>query len=224
MNPIAVHGSRERALERGVEDLGDAELLALLLGHGGRGTPAPAVASAVLTHAGGLAGLARVGTAALASTRQVGIVRALRIAAAIELGRRTHQATRAPRPGLACAADIAEYLAPRIAGLAHEEMWVVSLDGRNRLRGARRVAQGGLHGCAVAARDILRAALGDAASAFVLVHNHPSGDPRPSPEDLVMTAAVARAAAVVGVPLVDHVVVSEGGHASMLELGALDVG
>ena len=101
-------------------------------------------------------------------------------------------------------------------------MWVLSLDGRNRLRGERRVAQGGLHGCAVAARDILRAALTDAASAFVLVHNHPSGDPRPSPEDVAMTAAVARAATVVGVPLVDHVVVSDGRHASMLELGVLE--
>jgi len=85
------------------------------------------------------------------------------------------------------------------------------------------VAQGGLHGCSVTARDILRGALVQAASALVLVHNHPSGDPRPSPEDVAMTRTVVEAAEVVGTPLVDHVIVSaSGNYASMLDLGLLD--
>jgi DNA repair protein RadC len=101
-------------------------------------------------------------------------------------------------------------------------MWVVCLDGRNRVRASRRVAQGGLHGCAVLPRDILRVAVREAASAIVLVHNHPSDDPTPSSEDLVMTRRVCDAAAVVGVPLVDHVIVAPSGrYTSMLDLGVL---
>jgi DNA repair protein RadC len=114
-------------------------------------------------------------------------------------------------------------MAPEIGALAHEEMWVVCLDGRNRVRASRRVAQGGLHGCAVLPRDVLRVAVHEAASAIVLVHNHPSDDPTPSAEDLVMTRRAAEAAAIVGVPLVDHVIVAPSGrYTSMLDLGVLE--
>jgi DNA repair protein RadC len=79
-----------------------------------------------------------------------------------------------------------------------------------------------LHGCALTPRDVLGPALRDAASAIVVIHNHPSGDPEPSPEDIAMTRAVAAACDVVGVPLLDHVVVAKGGATSLLERGALD--
>jgi DNA repair protein RadC len=100
-------------------------------------------------------------------------------------------------------------------------MWLLALDGQNGLRSMRRIAQGGLHGCCVSARDILRAGLVEAASAIVLVHNHPSRDPTPSPEDVAMTRVVVDAGEVVGLPLVDHVVVAGSRHASMLDLGLL---
>jgi DNA repair protein RadC len=84
------------------------------------------------------------------------------------------------------------------------------------------VAQGGLHGCSVHPRDILRAALADAASAILLVHNHPSADPTPSMEDLAMTRMIAEAAAIVGTPLLDHVIIGASGqYASLLDLGVL---
>jgi DNA repair protein RadC len=120
-------------------------------------------------------------------------------------------------------AEVAAYAAARFGGLDHEQMWIFGLDGRNGLRTVRRVAEGGLHGCSVAARDILRAALTDAASAIVLLHNHPSGDPAPSAEDVAMTRVVEAAAATIGVPLVDHVIVTgDGRHASMLDLGLME--
>ncbi len=221
MNVTSGPGPRERALETGLDTLSDADLVAILLGTGTPGAPAPVLAAQVLDRHGGLSGLANRGAGALAEQGGLGPVKALRLAAAIELGKRS-RVVAAERPTLSGAADVARYFHGRIGSLVHEEMWVVSLDGRNRLRGSRRVAQGGLHGCAVSARDVLRAAIGDAASGFVLVHNHPSGDPTPSAEDVKMTEAVARAAAVVGVPLVDHVVVAGDLHASMLELGYLD--
>jgi DNA repair protein RadC len=113
-------------------------------------------------------------------------------------------------------------MTPRIASLAHEEMWLLALDGKNRVRSLRRVAQGGLHSTAVAPRDILRLALGDAASAMIVVHNHPSGDADPSPEDIAMTERLEGAGETVGVPLVDHLVIVSGGrYTSMLDLGVL---
>jgi DNA repair protein RadC len=83
------------------------------------------------------------------------------------------------------------------------------------------VAQGGLHGCALTPGDVLRPAVRDGGSAFVLVHNHPSGDPVPSREDVAMTRLVAAAGELLGVPLLDHVIVARGGESSLLELGAL---
>lgn len=217
------HGPRERAVAEGVDALGDADLLTVLLGTGLAGCPAALVAAGLLERFGGLDGLARVGPGALAEHPGVGPAKALRFVAAFELGRRAACRAADARAPVRTSAEVAARFAPRLAALDHEQMWVLSLDGRNHLRGARRIAQGGLHGCSVAARDILRAALADAASAIVLVHNHPSGDPTPSLEDITMTRAVAEAAAVVGVPLVDHVVVAPAGrYASLLDLGVIE--
>jgi len=221
--PPAAIGPRERALAEGIASLGDADLLAVLLGTGVAGRPVTFVAAALLDGFGGIEGLSRLGPAALAEQRGVGMVKALRVAAALELGARVVR-REAASPATVCnSAEVAAHMAPRIAGLPHEEMWLVCLDGRNRVRGLRRVAQGGLHGMSVQPRDVLRAAIYEAASAMILVHNHPSGDPSPSPEDLVLTRKIAEAAAAIGVPLVDHVIVEPSGrYASLLDLGVLE--
>jgi len=98
---------------------------------------------------------------------------------------------------------------------------VLAIDGRNHMRGARRAAAGGLHGLHVKARDPLRIALREGASAFVLVHNHPSGDPTPSGDDIEFTRAILAGAEAIGTPLIDHVVVARDGYVSMLERGIL---
>jgi DNA repair protein RadC len=213
---------RERALVSGVECLGDAELLALLLGTGTGGQPASSLATMLLDEAGGHAGLARLGLHGLSACRGVGTAKAARIAAGLELGRRAAFSDFARDRAVVGSFDhVVEWARPRLAGLDHEEVWLLGLDGRNGLRSARRVAQGGLHACALTARDVLRPALRDAASAIVLVHNHPSGDAGPSPEDVEMTRALAAACGVVGVPLLDHVVVARDGASSLLELGVI---
>lgn len=119
--------------------------------------------------------------------------------------------------------DVFHLVRQRILAEQCEVMYAVCLDGRNRVIHLSEVARGGLHGCSIAARDVLRVVLMCGASAFILVHNHPSGDPTPSPEDIVMTKKVEQAANVVGVPLVDHIIV--GGwekHSSLLNLGHID--
>ena len=213
---------RGRTLTEGVAALDDTDLIAILLGTGVAGRQVALMASGLLERAGGLEGLARLGPTALADQPGLSFARAMRLAAALELGRRSCERSANPRERLRTPAAIATWFTARIGRLDHEEMWVLALDGRHGLRGTRRVAQGGLHGCSVTARDILRAALADAASSMVLIHNHPSGDPTPSKEDIAMTHVVAAAASIVGTPLVDHVIVtSTGGYVSLMDLGAL---
>lgn len=145
--------------------------------------------------------------------RRVTIQAARAVAAAFELGRRA-EAVRATTPRkLGAPADVAAWAMPRLSTLTHEELWMLGVDGRGHLRAARCIARGGLHGAAVRAADPLRAALRVDASAFVLVHNHPSGDPTPSREDVLLTARVAAAAEVVGLVLLDHVIVARAGFA-----------
>lgn len=210
---------RRRAREDGLGSLADVELVALLLA-----SPSDALGCAqrLLDETGGLAALDRAGAGMLGQIEGLGAASVSRLLASVELGRRVRvRAARTPRR-LATPSAVAALVVPRIDPPEQEHMWVVSLDGRSGLRGCRRVAQGGHHGCAVSAREILRAALGDAASGFVLVHNHPSGDPQPSPEDVAVTRAVDEAARVVGVPLLDHVVVTASGdHVSLLDLGVV---
>lgn len=210
-------------MEEGAASLGDAELLAIVLGTGLAGRPVGLVAAGLLEAAGGLVVLGRKGPLAIAGHPGVGLAKALRVVASIELGRRAilQGVMQHAEPPLMSSEAVARRMAD-VASLVSEEMWLLCLDGRNRLRARRRVAQGGLHACAVAARDILRVALCEAASAIVLVHNHPSDDPRPSTEDLAFTQRLASAADAVGVALVDHVIVTPSGrHSSMLDLGLL---
>jgi DNA repair protein RadC len=202
--------------------LDDGDLLAVLLGTGLAGYPVGRVAAALLAETGGLEGLARLGPAAIAAHAGVGPVKALRVAAAIELGRRAARRIAQDREPLTSSAAVAARLAPDLVTLRHEELWVVCLDGRNHLRAARRVAQGGLHHCTVAPGDVLRRGLYEAATSIILVHNHPSGDPTPSPEDLVLTRRIADAADIVGMPLVDHVILAPSGeYRSLLDMGML---
>ena len=210
-----------RALRDGVHALGDAELLTLLLG-GPRSTTISMRARLLLDTAGGLADLSRLGACGILAQARSGSLGAARVAAALELGRRVVERELDQQRVLIGSFDeVVAWARPRLALLEHEEVWLLTLDGRNGLKSTKRIAQGGLHGCALTTRDVLRPALRDAASAIVLVHNHPSGDPGPSPEDIDMTRALGAACEVVGVPLLDHVVVARGGASSLLELGVL---
>jgi DNA repair protein RadC len=216
---VLTTGPRERLAEVGIGALGDAELVALVLGTGQPAESVEVMAQRLLEEQGGLEGLARAGAGELAARRGVGAAKGARIAAAVELGRRVAAADgRVAAFRLPDHRAVAAWGRPRLGSLDHEELWMLALDGNNRLRAARRVASGGLHGMVVSPRDPLRAALREGASAFVLVHNHPSGDPTPSREDVTFTASIAAAASVVATPMVDHVIVTRTGSSSMLEL------
>ena len=208
---------REHALAFGVQSLADVDLLTLLLGTGSAGEPVALSAASLLERSGGLPGIARLGPHGLAR-RGIGPAKATRIAAAVELGRRALLCALAEEREVFDSFErVVHWAKPRLATLEHEEVWLLSLDGKYGLKSARRIAQGGLHGCALLTRDVLSPALRDGASAIVLVHNHPSGDPTPSAEDIAMTRAIRAAAELVAVPLLDHVVVARTGARSLCE-------
>ncbi len=217
-------GPRERALDDGVTALTDADLLAIVLGTGLTGCSVVQLSNSLIARFGGLEGLAKLGPNALSEHPGLGVVKALRLSAALEAGRRSIVRSLRPRARIVTSAAVAEWFTSRIGWKDQEELWVVSLDGRNGMRSARRIAQGGLHGIHLTARDVLSAALQDGAAAMILAHNHPSGDPNPSPEDVEMTHRIAHAGRAIGLPVLDHVVVSSTGrYTSLLDLGMLSI-
>jgi DNA repair protein RadC len=217
--------ARERTLQGGVSTLSDAELLSVILGTGCEGQPVLATANALLDFAGSLAALRRLGPHLIAMQRGVGPAKAARVLAAVELARRWVEADAADRSGeeLMSFESVVTWARVRLVSMDHEEMWTLALDGQNHLMQARCVARGGQHGCSVLARDILRMALRDGASGIVVVHNHPSGDPKPSREDVSMTLSLLEACQAIGLPLLDHVIVARSGAVSLFELGVLSV-
>lgn len=154
---------------------------------------------------------------ALRDKHGVGEAKAARILAALELGVRA--SVHPPeRPRVSSLDDVVRWARPRLVGLEHEELWLLCLDPRNGVKAEIAVARGGALGCSLTPADILRPAVRNGASAVILVHNHPSGDPTPSQEDLHMTRTLARACRIVGVTLLDHVVVARSGSSSIREL------
>jgi DNA repair protein RadC len=207
---------RERLLYRGVAKVGDEELLSILLGTGVRDHPALAVAGALVKSAGGVAALSRASPRELALIKGVGAARAARIAAAFELGRRAIESEQR-RTSLGRADDVFRIVHPRLAGLAQELFIVIGIDIRNGLLDVVEVSRGSVHAVEVHPREVFRPLLRMAAAAGVLVHNHPTGDPTPSREDVELTRRLRAVGEVVGIPIIDHVVVGGGSFRSIAE-------
>jgi DNA repair protein RadC len=212
---------RERLLSRGGTSLSDAELLATLLGSGTRGASALDVAHALLAAYGDLASLGRAEASDLAAHRGVGPAKACALAAALEIGRRA-QTPRPSRPAMRAAADVFAFYGPRLSHLRREVFHVMCLDTRHRLLRDARVVEGGLTTCSVLPREVFAPAMREGAPAVVFVHNHPSGDPQPSKEDLALTARLKRAGAVLGIRALDHVIIGEGRYVSLVDEGQFE--
>jgi DNA repair protein RadC len=212
---------RERLLTVGPQSLSDGELLAILLGTGVRGASATDLARRLLEQLGGLAGVLGNGAAELAQAPGVGPARAARLAAALELGRRYLAAPGGPRPALAAPLDAARYLSARLLDLPHEVFCCLFLDTRHRLIRYEELFRGTIDGATVYPREVVKRALQCNASAVILGHNHPSGVAEPSEADRNITVKLAKALALVEIRLLDHLVVSRGGHVSLAERGLI---
>ena len=142
-------------------------------------------------------------------------VRSMRLAATFALARRVEAARRAPRPDLRSPARVHALLSGVLRGLTHETFHVLLLDGKHRLRRHERVSQGTLTSSLVHPREVFGPAIREGAAALIVVHNHPSGDPEPSAEDLAVTRRLVEVGRILGVPLLDHVVIADTGYVSI---------
>ena len=212
---------REKLQRHGVAALGDNELIALIIGSGSRHGSALALANAVLTAQGGLHGVARAKADALARVPGIAEAKAARVVAAIELGRRTLATTVAERPRLANARDAAQHLLPRFGASGVEQFGIVLLDARHRVLRTVVIVSGTTNAAIVEPRDVFREAALGGATAIVAFHNHPSGDPTPSPEDVVLTRRLAAAGVLLGIDLVDHLVLGDQRYCSLKEMHEL---
>ncbi|MEW6071608.1 MAG: JAB domain-containing protein [Planctomycetota bacterium] len=161
--------------------------------------------------------LSRLGTADLVEEFGLDPGAAARLVAAFALGSRVERERRPPRPPMHSAERVREEVWPRLRGLEQETFLVLLLDGKHRLRRAVRVSEGTLTTSLVHPREVFRAAVREAAAALIVAHNHPSGDPEPSREDLEVTQRLRDAATLLGIPLLDHVIVGENGFVSLRE-------
>ena len=214
--PELVDKPRERLLRCGAHALGDAELLALLLGTGVRDHPVLEVAAELVQSIGGVAALSRASPHELSQIMGVGGARAARIAAAFELGRRAVELAH-HRKTLGRAGDVYCCLAPRLAGLRQEVFFAIGVDVRNGLLDIVEIARGSIAHVEVHPREVFRPLVRMAAAGGILVHNHPSGDPTPSRADRELTRRMREVGRVLGIPIVDHVVIGDGSFRSIAE-------
>lgn len=202
-------GNRERYLTEGAAGLGDAELVALVLETGSGGRSAVRIASELLEAAGGVGALARMEPQEWLGIAGIGRARAVRLHAALELGRRA--VAEVPRAAAVTSAhDAFALLGPPLRGLREEELHALFLDRRHRPLAHRRLTRGSDAFTVVEPRQVFRLAVATGAAGVILAHNHPSGDPTPSAQDREVTERVARAGKVLGIPLLDHLVVGSG--------------
>ncbi|HEY5920409.1 MAG TPA: DNA repair protein RadC [Kofleriaceae bacterium] len=214
-SPIAER-PRERLWTRGVTMIGDEELLSIVLGTGVRDHPALAVAGDLVKAAGGVAALSRASPRELSLVTGVGAARAARIAAAFELGRRA-VASEHRRTTLAEPDDVFRIISPCVAGLAQEVFFVLGVDIRNGLLDVVEIGRGSVHAVEVHPREVFRPLVRMAAAAGILVHNHPTGDPTPSIQDVELTRRLRAVGDVIGIPIIDHVVIGDGRFRSIAE-------
>jgi len=212
---------REKLLRNGPIALGDNELIALVLGSGLRGMDSLHVANELLRARGGLHGLVRSTAADFAHIRGIGTAKAAQLLAALELGRRTLTSAPGARLQLRTARDAAAYLMPAYGSRPVEQFGIVLLDTKHRVMKTTIVASGTLNATIVEPRDVFREALVAGAAAIVAFHNHPSGDPTPSPEDEELTRRLRAAGMLMGIDLVDHLILGDVRYSSFRETGRL---
>ena len=213
---------REKMLLKGVSTLSDAELLAILIGSGSRGESAVALSQRIIATAGNsLHALGRKSLSELQQFRGIGEAKAITIAAALEIGRRRQISDLRERPRVTCSRDAFNAIAPAISDLYHEEFWVLLLNQANEIMERRMVSSGGMTATVVDPRIFFRLAIEGRAAGVIAVHNHPSGNLKPSQADLSLTQKLVQAGKMLDLPVLDHLIVSEKGYFSFADEGKL---
>lgn len=215
----AAERPRERLALRGPGGLSAAELIAVVLGTGGGGRSAVEVAEETLARHAGVGALARATDAELAAIPGLGAAKAARLAAAFELGRRSMADWPAGRWTIRSPRDVADRLIVEMGRLEREELRVLALNAKNVVVRASTCYAGNVSSSLVRVGELFRDAVRLDASGVVLVHNHPSGDPTPSPDDLHLTAEAIAAGRLLDIDVLDHVIVGHDAWVSLRDRG-----
>lgn len=210
---------RERLRDYGPQALSNSELLAIILRTGTSRESVLSVASRLLSQHQGLAGLARVSFAELCQERGLGEAKAAQLKAALELGRRLAASQPDARAMVRSPADVANLLSTEMGLLEQEHLRVVLLNTRNEVLGIPEVYKGSVNTSLVRVGEVFREAVRRNCPAVVVVHNHPSGDPTPSADDLSMTRQMVEAGRLLDIEVLDHVIIGHGRYVSLKEQG-----
>jgi DNA repair protein RadC len=210
---------RERLENYGPAALSNAELLAIILRTGVSGQSVLNLSQALLAKHGGLMGLARASFAELCAEHGLGPAKTTQLKAALELGRRLLVESPDARPQVTSPADAANLVLLEMGVLEKEEVRVVLLDTRNRVLSIPTIYVGSLNTNVVRVAELFRDAIRHNAAAIIVVHNHPSGDPTPSPEDVRLTEMLVQAGKLMDIEVLDHLIIGQGRFVSLKERG-----
>lgn len=210
---------RERLARLGAGALSKSELLAILLRVGIEGENVLELSNRLLGEFGGLIGLHQASFEEICSIKGLGPAKAAQIKAAIELGSRMLMEDPEVRPVIGSPEDVNALVQYDMMGLVQEQLWVLLLDTRNRVLRIEKLYAGSLNSSSVRVGEIFKAAIQRNAASLIVVHNHPSGDPKPSPEDIALTRALVQAGKLLDIELLDHLIVGLGRYSSLKEIG-----
>jgi DNA repair protein RadC len=207
---------RERLLKLGSEALSAQEILALILGRGIKGESVMMTSQKLLSRFGSLKSIANASIEELIETRGIGPAKAAQIKAALELSKRLESdAGEKPQPVLKSPEDVAAVIRSKLKGKKKEHFWLICLDTRNRLINWKPVSIGSLDTSIVHPREAFKEAVSSSAASVIFVHNHPSGDPEPSKEDIELTKRLVKAGEIIGIDVLDHIIVCDKSYLSL---------
>ncbi len=206
---------RERMVAHGVQSLSDAELLAILLRSGTVTTTAIDLANQLLSRFGGLRGLAGAGIEELQAVKGVGLAKSAEVRAAFELGRRVACRPGEWQPVVRTPEEAAGLVMQEMRYFDREHFWALVLNTKNRVLAVEKISIGTLNSSSVHPRELFKNAIRKSAAALILVHNHPSGDPTPSPQDIELTRRLFEAGEIVGIKVLDHIVIGDNKFTSL---------
>ncbi|MBK9716643.1 MAG: DNA repair protein RadC [Saprospiraceae bacterium] len=213
---------REKLLLKGKDSLSNSELLAILLRSGSKDESALSLAKRILESCNNnLFELSKIGMDHFKKFKGVGKVKAITILAALEIGKRRQQSEALHRPTIQGSRDAYEMVKYNLEELQHEESWAMFLNRRNAILGIEKMSAGGISGTIMDMRMIYKRAIEHQASGIILVHNHPSGNLKPSSADMDITSKAKSAGTALDIQLLDHLIISEHGYYSFADEGVL---
>jgi DNA repair protein RadC len=213
---------REKLATKGKSSLSEAELIAILIGSGSRELSAVDLAKKILSYVDyDLNLLAKLTVPELQSFKGIGEAKAISIVSALELGRRRKDTTQKKKPYVKKSKDAYDYMISNLLDLPTEEFWVIMLTRNNKVLHKRCISQGGFSGTIVDPKVIFKRALEDMASGIILIHNHPSGNKKPSQADLKLTEKLIEAGRLLEIPVLDHIIFTDDDFFSFSDEGLL---